>query len=345
MSMASIRHKLIAGGLATALILQKLKLMPHARGLGAIFTLHQVRPYTLKEPDPNRHLEITPQFLAIALRALWRENYEFIPLDQVPERLARPSGNRPFAAFTLDDAYGNAQSMALPVFEHFEAPFTVFVCQGLSQRSHTLWWDTLAALVRATDQFDFSFGGQSHVIATKTLAQKQLAFKRIASHIANADEAETIAILNTIALRHGIDSSGIVEDSILPAETLRSFATHPLVSLGAHSLTHRALTKLNDEDLRHDIASSAQYVESLCGARPTSFAYPYGDARSVDTRTAKTVRDAGFKLAVTTHPGTLRASHANELHTLPRISLNGHFQTPEHVKALASGIPFKLLSR
>ena len=85
MSKASIRRKLITGGLASARILQWLKLMQGARGVGAIFTLHQVRPYDAVAPDPNRHLEITPQFLAMALRTLWRENYEFIRLDQVPE--------------------------------------------------------------------------------------------------------------------------------------------------------------------------------------------------------------------------------------------------------------------
>lgn len=343
MGKASIKRKLIAGGLATALVLQRLKLMETARGLGAIFTLHQVRPYNAVVPDPNRHLEITPQFLAVALRTLWRENYEFIRLEDVPERLAQPSRGRPFAAFTLDDAYHNAQSLALPVFESFEAPLTVFVCQGLSTRSHSLWWDTLAELVRNTSEIEFSLGANRLVLATVTPTQKQLAFGRIAACIADANEADAVAALNTLALKHGIDAEKIVENNILSTSDLQAFADHPLVSLGAHSVSHRAMTKLSDDDLHHDIVGSADYVESLCGRRPTSFAYPYGDARSVDVRTVDAVRKAGFQLAVTTKPGTVAASDYNRLHSLPRISLNGHFQTPSSVKALASGIPFKLL--
>jgi peptidoglycan/xylan/chitin deacetylase (PgdA/CDA1 family) len=345
MSKASIRRRLIAGGLTTALMMQRLKLMQEARGRGAIFTLHHVRPYEEKAPDPNRHLEITPQFLAVALRTLWRENYEFIALDQVPERLAEPSPTRPFAVFTLDDAYRNTQTMALPVFEHFEAPCTVFACQGLSSRSHTLWWDTLAALVRKVDQFDFSMDGSTTVISAKTPEKKQLAFEQIAQRIAQADEAEAIHVLNRLALHHGINSVEIVEDAIMSTAELRDFASHPLVTLGAHSVSHRALTKLSDEDLRHDIVSSVDYIEGITGRRPVSFAYPYGDARSVDARTANAVRDAGLNLAVTTKPGTLTASHGRALYTLPRISLNGYFQTPQHVKALASGIPFKLFGQ
>ncbi|MBB4953764.1 peptidoglycan/xylan/chitin deacetylase (PgdA/CDA1 family) [Agrobacterium vitis] len=343
MGKAGIRHRLIAGGLATTLILQRLKVMQAARGLGGIFTLHQVRPYEAKEPDPNRHLEITPQFLAVALRTLWRENYEFIRLDQVPERLAQPArNNRPFAAFTLDDAYINTRSMALPVFEHFEAPFTTFVCQGLSNRSHTLWWETLAALVRKADQLDFAMHGKSSILAAKTPAQKQQAFNHIAACINTAHEAEAIHTLNRLALHHGIDSSRIVEDSILSTADLRDFAAHPLVSLGAHGLSHRALVPLNDDELQQEIATSLDYVEALSGQRPTGFAYPYGDARSIDARTIAAVRNAGLALGVTTRPGTLTADHYGTLHSLPRISLNGHFQTPACVKALASGIPFRL---
>ncbi len=316
--------------------------MEAASGRGAIFTLHQVRPYETLVPDPNRHLEISPQFLAIALRTLWRENYEFISLDEVPERLARPSSDRPFAAFALDDAYGNAQSMALPVFERFDAPFTVFVCEGLSKRSHTLWWETLSALIHKATELDYTFGGTRLVLKTGTSAQKQLAFNRIAACINTPNEAEAIQTLNALAMQHGIDSKALVEGTILSGADLQAFASHPLVRLGAHSLSHRALTHLNDDELKREIIGSADYVESLCGRRPTCFAYPYGDARSVDSRTVNAVCNAGFTLAVTTTPGTLSAQHAQQLHSLPRISLNGYFQTPTAVKALASGIPFRL---
>lgn len=344
MSKASIRRKVIAGGLATASIMRQLNLMQDARGYGAIFTLHHVRPYQAKEPDPNRHLEITPQFLATALRTLWRENYEFIRLDQVPERLAAPSP-RPFAAFTLDDAYRNTKTMALPIFEHFEAPCTVFACQGLSNRSHTLWWETLAALVRKVDHFEFSLNGITTAISAQTPASKQQAFDQIAQRIAQSDEADAIHALNALALHHGINSVEMVQNAILSTAELRDFASHPLVTLGAHSVSHRALTRLSDEDLAHDIVASVDYIEGVTGQRPTSFAYPYGDARSVDDRTANAVRNAGLRLAVTTRPGTLNARHQTALYTLPRISLNGYFQTPRHVTALASGIPFKLFGQ
>ncbi|MBB4007039.1 polysaccharide deacetylase family protein [Allorhizobium taibaishanense] len=340
----SFRHGLIAAGLTAAEVLRRLGVMPDARGLGAIFTLHQVRPYRPCAPDPNRHLEITPKFLDTALRALWRENYEFVRLEDVPDRLMRPTG-RPFAAFTLDDAYRNSRDFALPVFERFEAPFTVFVCQGLSERSHGLWWETLAALVRKVDRLEFEIDGRQHVLPADTVARKASIFARIASRIAAGDETAAIAWLDRVALGEGIDSAHLVDDAILSSSELADFAAHPLVSLGAHTISHRGLVRLSPFTVRQELEQPADYLEKLTGRRPVTFAYPYGDHRSVDERIVAQVGEAGFRVAVTTRPSTLFPGHGGALHALPRISLNGHFQTATAVRTLASGIPFRLSSR
>ncbi|OHZ35444.1 polysaccharide deacetylase family protein [Agrobacterium vitis] len=339
------KQGLIAGGLVAAGVARRVGAWEDARGLGAIFTLHQVRPYLPLRPDPHRHLEITPKFLDTALRALWRENYEFIRLEDVPARLATGQGQRPFAAFTLDDAYYSSRDFALPIFERFDAPFTVFVCQGLSERSHGLWWETLAALTRKAEQLKWDFDGRRRILSTDTPLRKAAAFRQIASQITAMNEADMIGRLNRMAAEVGIDSRDIVAKAVLPSEALADFAAHPLVSLGAHTVSHRGLTGLDDETVQQELKLCADYLETLTGTRPVSFAYPYGDGRSVNQRTIDLVREAGFSLAVTTRPATLFANDGARLHALPRISLNGHFQTPATVRTLASGIPFRLMSR
>ena len=52
---------------------------------------------------------------------------------------------------------------------------------------------------------------------------------------------------------------------------------------------------------------------------------------------ASIAQELGFKTAVTTRPGVVFRKHAEHLMALPRISLNGNFQSPRYAKVLISG--------
>ena len=126
-----LKRAVISGGLEASFILSRLGLASHLRGRGVIFTLHHVRPADPRPFQPNRHLEITPDFLDATIRTLVGRGYRFIPLDEVPAALAEPEGRKPFAVFTLDDGFRDNRDHALPVFERHGVPFTIFVCKGL----------------------------------------------------------------------------------------------------------------------------------------------------------------------------------------------------------------------
>ncbi|WP_419195798.1 polysaccharide deacetylase family protein [Ensifer adhaerens] len=314
--------------------------MAGARGQGAIFTLHHVRPKLGRAFDPNAHLEITPEFLDAALATLTHDGYRFVALDQLPAALE--AGGAPIACFTLDDGYRNNLEHALPVFVRHHAPFTVFVTGGFVDRTHTLWWETLADILATNEALRFDFGRGAETLPTQAAAEKQVAFSRVAAFIHGRDEAAAIASLNAAAIAHGVDPLAITERLTLDQAGLRQLIESPLAGLGAHTISHRSVARLSGEDARREISQSAERVEAIAGRRPTTFAYPYGDAPAVSARDHRIVADLGFALAVTTQPGTLVERARSRLHALPRISLNGHFQQARYVSALASGVPFRL---
>jgi peptidoglycan/xylan/chitin deacetylase (PgdA/CDA1 family) len=125
----------------------------------------------------------------------------------------------------------------------------------------------------------------------------------------------------------------------------RAFAAHPLVTVGAHSLTHRRLAQWPMEVARMEMAASKAALEARLGGGVSSFAYPVGDPTSAGPREFALAREAGFRLAVTTRPGMLFAEHAAHLHALPRVSLNGLWQDLGYLDVLISGAPFVLWNR
>ena len=60
---------------------------------------------------------------------------------------------------------------------------------------------------------------------------------------------------------------------------------------------------------------------------------------------AALAREAGFKTAVTTRKGMLFGDHRRYLTALPRVSLNGEYQSLTYTALYLSGAPFALWNR
>ena len=92
--MSSLRHRMFAAGFAATSALRVDRwLRPIAQGCGVILTFHHVRPWRERASTPNRLLEITPEFLDRVLTILDEMGFELASLDEVPARLAVPTGN------------------------------------------------------------------------------------------------------------------------------------------------------------------------------------------------------------------------------------------------------------
>lgn len=342
LSSPAVKRAIITTGLEISALADAAGLSAKTCGRGAIFTLHHVRKPFERPFHPNDILEVTPEFLDEALTTLKAGGYDFIRLEDVPERLAS-NASRPFACFTLDDGNRNNGTDAAPVFTRHGAPFTIFVTKGFIDGTHSLWWETLEALLNKAPAIDFDFGLGPEPVPTATPDQKFAAFRRITDFVSTADEAPAVEQLDAEARRHGIDPLAITRDLTMRAEELRALAANPLVSYGAHTVSHRGLARLPEGEARREIEQSIAAVADMTGRTANAFAYTYGDARSVSPRECRILREVGMRIGVTTRPGVLTADMLADMTALPRISFNGLYQKNRYVRALASGIPFRVM--
>lgn len=336
-----LKKTTIQTGLEAFSITSDLGLHKEAAGLGAIFTLHKVEPKVKSDFDPNGILSVTPDFLDRTIGTLREKGYEAVALDQLPTYLANPDPTRKIMCFSLDDGYYNNISHALPVFEKHHVPFTLFPCVGFIERTHSIWWETLAHVVAQLDQIEMEFADVTISMRTVTPAQKYLAFDHLSQHMVSDKQFDAIAELTKIAQIHGVNAMQIVDDLIMDRHELQKLSAHPLVQIGAHTMRHPALSKLSDIDLQVELSEPKAYLSDLIGYQPQTIAYPYGGSEHLSQFVCDAARDCEYKVAVTTRPNVLRDNAQSQLHTLPRISLNGHYQKTNYVAALASGAMFR----
>lgn len=72
------------------------------------------------------------------------------------------------------------------------------------------------------------------------------------------------------------------------------------VAFGAHTMSHRSLPDLAPDEVVREIVGSRDAVAARLGTDVQTFCYPRGH---FDERVKQAVRDAGFRIAVTTMPG------------------------------------------
>ncbi len=320
-------------------------LAPATRGRGVILTLHRVRPWNPSTPGfaPNRLLEITPEFLDSALRLTRRLGFEFVTLEEARRRLV--GGGARFAALTFDDGYRDRRDVALAVLERQGAPATVFFAPGFIERSARLWWLELEQALGRLDDVSIEGAGLALRLTTRTQAEKTAAFAKIYWALRARPEAELLDVVGALARRAGVDSASIADAAFLDWDEVAAISRHPLVGVGAHSMTHRMLAKWPQETARSEMADSKAALETRLGREVAAFAYPVGDATSAGPREFALARRVGFSCAVTTRPGMLFAEHAKHLTALPRVSLNGLWQNAGALEVMLSGAPFLLWNR
>jgi peptidoglycan/xylan/chitin deacetylase (PgdA/CDA1 family) len=313
-------------------------LRPIFSGVGAIYTLHHVRPRRDADFQPNCHLEVTPEFLREMLSHLRDHDIEIITLDELHHRLVERNFARRFACFTFDDGYRDNRDYALPVMREFGAPFTIYVTSDFAEGRGRLWWVALELVVVKAEAIEIEIGGLALRLDASTPAAKCVTFQRLHDWLRSLPGDHDIQReIGALCARNGIDEASICRELCMSWDELKALSAEPLVSIGAHSISHCNLAKLSEETARIEIAESRTRIETELQRPVLHMAYPYGDRAAAAQREFVLAAASGYKTAVTTRPGMIFAESADHLTALSRVSLNGHYQDARVLPVLTSG--------
>jgi peptidoglycan/xylan/chitin deacetylase (PgdA/CDA1 family) len=335
----AMKQTIIRAGLETLYFSGAYQMMrPFVAGVGVILTLHHVRPPRPELFQPNRLLEITPQFLDEVLIDLRRSELDLVSLDEMHRRLVEGDFRRRFVCITIDDGYRDTLQWAHPILRRHQVPFTVYIPTSFPDRVGELWWLVLEAVVARNDAVNVRLGGQEETLRCVSVAEKRAAFDRLYMWLRSlASEAELRSAVRALAAHYQVDIAAFCDELCMSWGELETLAADSLVTIGAHTVNHVMLAKVSEELARTEMDMSRTVIESALGIRPAHLSYPVGDRTSAAAREFRIANDLSFKTAVTTRPGVLFGTHRDYLMALPRVSLNGEHQQLRYVRVLLSG--------
>jgi len=309
-------------------------------GIGAILALHHVRPRRPDPFQPNQMLEVSPSFLEEVIIRVRRSGFDIISLDEMHRRLIEGELRQRFVCLTFDDGYRDNLIWAYPILKKHQAPFAIFIATSFTDRLGDLWWLTLETVIARNSRIDLNIDGMDRQFVCERVEDKRRVFDVIYPWLHSLDnEAEHRRVIEDLARRYAVDISAFCRELCMSWDEIGSLAADTLVTIGAHTVNHRKLKKLEEAVARTEMQASAAQIEAALGVRPCHFAYPYGNRAEAGTREFRIAGELGFKTAVTTRPGVLFTEHRNYLTALPRIVLDGEFQRLRCVDVLLSGAP------
>jgi peptidoglycan/xylan/chitin deacetylase (PgdA/CDA1 family) len=334
-----LKRTIIRSGLESLYFSGAHRLMqPFLGGLGAILTLHHVRPPRRDAFQPNRLLEVTPGFLEDVVTLLRRANLDLVSLDEMYCRLRQGHSGRRFVCMTIDDGYRDTLLWAYPILKRHEVPFTVYVATSFAERIGELWWLALEAVIARSEHITLSIDGEERDFDARTVVEKRRTFESLYAHVRSlSTEVALRDVIRDLAARYEVQIAEFCRELCMPWDELAQLAADPLVTIGAHTVNHVMLAKVPEQSARAEMEQSRSVIAAALGTRPEHLSYPVGDPTSAGPREFRIAAELEFKTAVTTRPGALFPEHREYMTALPRISLNGEHQQLRYVQVLLSG--------
>ena len=197
------------------------------------------------------------------------------------------------AKITFDDGYADNLTVALPILEKHRTPATVFVTTGFVDRSRPLLSRVAAAVARDDD---WNRPSVRTWLEGASRDDAQAAFAALRSVLKQMTNAERQKHQQAIMADYGLDAATLTAD-YLTVDQLRELDAHPLITIGAHTVSHPDLRHVTDAELEEELVGGRAQLEAWLGHPVTTLAYPFGDT---DERVRRATAAAGYRKAYVT---------------------------------------------
>lgn len=215
-----------------------------------------------------------------------RDHYTIVALEELAEHARRGASLRRIAAVSFDDGYSGVLDHAWPLLQSMKIPATVFVIADRAE----FWWDDPDVLREHSPERE--------------------------RHWLSVYKGDRTAIIGSVRDRvTATPTSPRFRNATWESLTVAARAG---LTLGAHTVTHRSMTTLDDGELERELVESRAIIARHSGVTPTLFAYPYG---LWDERVRRATQSAGYRAAFTLDASQGVRLRRRDLWSLPRLNI------------------------
>lgn len=221
---------------------------------------------------------------------------------------------------TVDDGYEDFFQYALPLFEAYRIPVTLFITSDFVDGTTWLWPDMIdyAVMNTSCQKVSININNRSCQYDLSTPEQRHLAWSVLADYALSLTDTSCRAFIKTLAGELKVSLPGIPPEkySAMNWEQVR-IARRTGVEIGSHTCTHPRLTRVDNRQLEDELKRSKEKIEYELGESIPSFCYPFGRPSDIAPHIKRAVAVAGYRYATSCYYDRNMASDQYEIKRLP----------------------------
>lgn len=271
--------------------------------------------------DPHL-LCVTPDHFAEHLDFLCKFAFS-MQLNQLLSSIQNQELKHFGVVLTFDDGYADNLIYAKPILERYEIPATVFIATGYIDSDREFWWDELERIllmpgtlpktlhIRVQEKdYHWELGETMsysekafqrqrswNMACQETPGPRQRLFRTLWHLLHSLNQSERYEVLQELLTWSSAASNIRPSHRTLSSKEVAKLADGDLIEVGAHTVCHPVLSRLNLSEQRREIEQSKADLEDILGSPITSFSYPHGLRTDYTAETVRVVREAGFACA------------------------------------------------
>lgn len=250
-------------------------------------------------------------------------NFDVIGLSELERALSEAGSRRGrFAMVTFDDGYRDNFEDAFPILKSHGLPGVFFIATGFLDHAHPAWWDEVAWITNSTTARELRLSDRWDC-STLTLTAESRAdvIRQLLAVCYRLHDDDRTDFLNELAERCGTGrASEKLADSLwMNWDMIREMRSEGM-SIGAHTVTHPVLSRLNYEDQCRELNQSRMRLEQELNEPVTSLSYPVGRRDSFNEDTRRALRSNGFKWAFSYYGGHTGTGTVDQF-DIPRVGI------------------------
>lgn len=233
--------------------------------------------------------------------AVLKKNFRVVPVTELVQQLHQQKLRTNCVCITFDDGYSDNFIHAKPLLEKYQCPASFFIASRYINQQQMFWWDELQQILLETSVlpsvFSLTIGGenltvdlQNDAVLNDEKKQQQqrwvapanppnrrcelflLVWERLRPLPDTALQQTLVRIRQWAGTLHQTSQLDWPMNSV----QLSRLASHPLFSIGLHTVSHTALAFQPPEVQYEEITTNRHSLTTICNQPRNILTYPYG---------------------------------------------------------------------